>query len=97
VAQIINIGNTKVTFCQDYCIIMTTSPIHHKSITYKINKGGLFSLGIGIEPPVSNDLAITKPDLKTQRWHCLNIKYLHLMQIQDLVKGLPNLKSTLPT
>jgi len=67
VAQIINTSNTKVTFCRDYCFIMTTSPINHKSITYKTNKeGGLFSLGSSIEPPISNNLAITKPDLETK-------------------------------
>lgn len=46
---------------------MTTSLITNKSITYKIDKKrGLFSIQIGIQPPISNNIAITKPDLETQ-------------------------------
>ena len=102
VTQITSTGNTIIIFTHDYCIIKTKSPITNKSWTHKISKeGSLFSLGIGIEISNTNYLVTTtnKFDNDTLLWHYrlghLNIRAIHNMTTNNLVNGLPPIKSNL--
>jgi hypothetical protein len=104
VAQLTSIGNTIVIFKSDQCIITTESPTSKEPMKLYIPKfENLLSLGIGIEISSSGYSATTfsKSDLTTMKWHHklghLNIRYLNTMNTQELVIGLPPIKSTLST
>jgi hypothetical protein len=84
VAQITSIGNTIVTFTRDQCVIKTTSPTSHQTMLFRVPKdGNLFSLGIGIDPSAQSNVATSKSDLDTLKWHYrlghLNLRYLGTM------------------
>jgi hypothetical protein len=84
VAQITSTGNTIVTFTHDQCVIKTTSPTSHQTMLFRVPKdGNLFSLGIGIDLSAQNNVATSKSDLDTLKWHYrlghLNLRYLGTM------------------
>lgn len=104
VAQITNTGNTIVIFTKDQCIIKSKSPTTHHSIAFQVKKdGNLFPIGIGMPPSIKAYSATTlsKSNLETITWHHrlghLNIRSIKTMQSQDLVIGIPSLRSMIST
>lgn len=94
-------GNTTITFTRDECLIHSTLPTTHQTMTFRVSKeGNLFSLGIGITTLIENNIATTKVELDTIKWHLrlghLNSRYLNKMQSQKLILGLPALQATIP-
>lgn len=102
VSQITSTRNTTVTFTRTQCVIKTRSLNSTEQIQFHLPKDGtLFSLRVGVEPLISTGTAETLQqfDLDVLKWHYrlghINIRFLNLMTSNNMVTGLPNLKSTL--